>query len=202
MNELSTIDFHGSQLVTVDHDGQPYVAMKPIVEAMGISWKTQHRKVTSDSKYGHMTMEVSGRAMSCVPLRKLNGWLFSINPRKVRPTLREAVELYQEECFAVLYDYWHNGGAINPRANDSELEALTTTVKQLQSEAKRLSTIRDRVAPASQFGDVSEETGRRKLNLVRSYFRSDNRKSIPTKEVQLLLDLSYGPFDDEEGGAE
>ena len=46
-----------------------------------------------------------------MPLKKLNGWLFSINPEKVRADLREKVIQYQEECFEALYNYWHFGKA-------------------------------------------------------------------------------------------
>lgn len=50
-----------------------------------------------------------------MPLSKLDGWLFSINPAKVREDKRELVERYQEECFVVLHDYWTKGQATNPR---------------------------------------------------------------------------------------
>ncbi|SPY32484.1 phage antirepressor N-terminal domain-containing protein [Pasteurella canis] len=42
------------------------------------------------------------REMLCMPLKKLNGWLFSINPEKVRSDLKEKVIQYQEECFEAL----------------------------------------------------------------------------------------------------
>ncbi|EKT58414.1 antirepressor-like protein [Providencia sneebia DSM 19967] len=39
MNTISTINvpFHGNNLCIVNHDGRPYVPMKPIVEGMGLS---------------------------------------------------------------------------------------------------------------------------------------------------------------------
>ena len=53
--------------------------------------------------------------MLCIPLKKLNGWLFSINPEKVRADIRDKLIQYQEECFTVLHDYWTKGKAENPR---------------------------------------------------------------------------------------
>lgn len=49
------------------------------------------------------------RKMGCIPLKKLNGWLFGINPNNI-PNLntRSKVEQYQEECFEVLWNYWSN----------------------------------------------------------------------------------------------
>ena len=75
--------------------------------------------------------------MLCIPLRKLNGWLFSINPSKVREDLRERVVQYQEECFEVLHSYWTKGIAINPRAtNDYDL--ITQTLSQISKGNKKL----------------------------------------------------------------
>lgn len=50
--------------------------------------------------------------MICLPLKKLNGWLFSINPAKVRDDIRDRLVRYQEECFTALHDYWTKGAAI------------------------------------------------------------------------------------------
>lgn len=53
--------------------------------------------------------------MTCLALRKLNGWLQTISPNKVKPEIRNKVIQYQEECDDVLYEYWTKGVAINPR---------------------------------------------------------------------------------------
>lgn len=53
--------------------------------------------------------------MLCLALRKLNGWLQTISPNKVKPEIRETVIQYQEECDDVLYEYWTNGQVTNPR---------------------------------------------------------------------------------------
>lgn len=57
--------------------------------------------------------------MLCIPLKKLNGWLFSINPEKVRADIRDKLIQYQEECFTVLHDYWTKGEAANARKKTS-----------------------------------------------------------------------------------
>ncbi len=63
MNHLINVPFRNTTLEMIDHDGQPYVAMKPIVEGMGLDWKTQHRKLTADKgRWGMviMTMPSAG----------------------------------------------------------------------------------------------------------------------------------------------
>ncbi|AKD37399.1 hypothetical protein I926_00345 [Pasteurella multocida subsp. multocida OH4807] len=116
-NQISTqtISFYGSQLITLKVDDVIYTAVKPIVEALGLSWSSQHRKLeNSKGKFncGHITtvaQDGKNREMLCMPIKKLNGWLFSINPNKVRSDLKERLENYQEECFLVLWDYWTTG---------------------------------------------------------------------------------------------
>lgn len=92
--------------------------MKPICENIGVEWGTQYRKLMSNKdKYGccHMTIPTTSgnQNMLFIPVTKLNGWLFSINPEKVKPELRDTLIKYQEECFIALHDYWNKGIAIN-----------------------------------------------------------------------------------------
>ncbi len=127
MNSLATADrtinvpFHGAHLYIVNHNGEPYTPMKPIVEGMGLAWQTQHRKLTERFKTCiiEMVMQLPGdsqrRSVVCIALRKLNGWLQTISPNKVRPEIRDKVIQYQEECDDVLYEYWTKGQVINPR---------------------------------------------------------------------------------------
>lgn len=118
-NQISTqvISFHGSELITLKVYDVIYTAVRPIVEALGLSWGSQQRKLeNSKEKFSCTHMKTTGNdgktyEMLCMPLKKLNGWLFSINPEKVRADLREKVIQYQEECFEALYNYWHFGKA-------------------------------------------------------------------------------------------
>jgi hypothetical protein len=119
MYSTTHVNFHGQPLVIAIVDDECFVAMKPIVEGMGLNWRSQQAKLRASQRYGVIAipLETKGgiQEMLCIPLEKLNGWLFSINPEKVRPDIKPKVELYQEECFVVLYNYWQHGEAINPR---------------------------------------------------------------------------------------
>lgn len=112
-----TTSFYGSDLITLKVEDVIYTAVKPIVEAMGLDWGGQQQKLSKSSdKFNCRDISMVAkdgkiRQMLCMPLKKLNGWLFSINPEKVRADLREKVIQYQEECFEALYNYWHNGKA-------------------------------------------------------------------------------------------
>ena len=115
------VEFNSDRLVTVKTDGVEFVAMKPLVESIGLSWSSQVQKLLKmKDKFNYVDIDmVAGdgrkRSMGCLPLKKLNGWLFSINPEKVKESVRGKLIQYQEECFAVLHDYWTKGIAANPR---------------------------------------------------------------------------------------
>ena len=105
------IEFHGDQIQTVRTEKGIYVALKPVVSNLGLDWKSQRAKLNLNQRWGVITLplETSGgkQSVMCIPLRKLNGWLFSVNPDKVLPMLKQKVIDYQEECFHVLYNHWH-----------------------------------------------------------------------------------------------
>ncbi|ELV1409851.1 phage antirepressor Ant [Escherichia coli] len=121
----SYVPFNGQQIITAMAAGVAYVAMKPIVENLGMSWSTQQTKLMKQiSKFNcvHMNMVAADgklRKLLCLPLKKLNGWLFSINHEKVRADIRDKLIQYQEECFTVLHDYWTKGKAENARKKTS-----------------------------------------------------------------------------------
>ncbi|HFT7179390.1 TPA: phage antirepressor N-terminal domain-containing protein [Escherichia coli] len=121
----SYVPFNGQQIITAMAAGVAYVAMKPIVENLGMSWGTQQQKLMKQlDKFNciHMNMVAADgklRKLLCLPLKKLNGWLFSINPEKVRADIRDKLIQHQEECFTVLHDYWAKGKAENARKKTS-----------------------------------------------------------------------------------
>ncbi|MFX6152907.1 phage antirepressor N-terminal domain-containing protein, partial [Acinetobacter baumannii] len=43
-----TVPFHNAELYLVEHDGQPYTPMKPIVEGMGLAWQSQLAKLNAN----------------------------------------------------------------------------------------------------------------------------------------------------------
>ncbi|EBS2928028.1 phage antirepressor Ant [Salmonella enterica subsp. enterica serovar Hvittingfoss] len=127
----SYVPFNGQQVLTAVAAGVTYVAMRQIVENIGIDWTGQSvklRKMKDKFNCRDISMVAADgklRKLLCIPLKKLNGWLFSINPEKVRADIRDKLIKYQEECFTVLHDYWTKGKAENPRKKTSVDERTT-----------------------------------------------------------------------------
>ncbi|MFI7960058.1 phage antirepressor N-terminal domain-containing protein, partial [Acinetobacter baumannii] len=109
-----------ADLVIIEFNNQPFTAMRPIVEGMGLTWQSQYEKLKQ--RFSSVITEIvttgkDGKQynMVCLPVRKLFGWLMTISPNKVNPEIRDTVIMYQQECDDVLWEYWTKGQAINQR---------------------------------------------------------------------------------------
>lgn len=129
-NSLVAIDFHGDQIVTFHHDGEPYVAMRRVVENLGLNWAGQHAKLVEQTgKFACMdihTHDATGRRqpMLSMPVAKLPLWLATINPNKIPDENKRAkIELYQSESAIVLHDYWTKGVAVR-----GDMEGMVTNL--------------------------------------------------------------------------
>ena len=138
-----TVPFHNAELFLVEHNGQPYTPMKPIVDGIGMDWASQFVKLKQ--RFASTIVEITivandgkERLMTCLPVRKLFGWLMTVSPNKVKPELRDTVIKYQEECDDVLWEYWTKGRAVNPRSTKEEREPLTNAVNLLVAKTKHL----------------------------------------------------------------
>lgn len=109
--QIIPVSFLDDTLVLVAHNAQPHVVMKPVVTAMGLDWRSQYVKLME--KFGSVMVEITttgadGKqySMICLPLRKLPGWLYTLNPGKMNDALRPKVIRYQDECDEVLWKHW------------------------------------------------------------------------------------------------
>lgn len=115
---LVSMDFHGDQIVTFQHDGEPYVAMRRVVENLGLNWAGQHAKLIERSNLSCMDIHTTGSdgktyQMLAMPVAKLPLWLATINPNKIPDSHKRAkIELYQSESAIALHDYWTKGIAV------------------------------------------------------------------------------------------
>lgn len=144
------VPFHSTELLIVEHNGQPYTPMKPIVEGMGLAWQSQHEKLKN--RFNSTITEImivaqdgKQRLMTCLPLKKLFGWMMTISPNKVKPELKDTIIKYQNECDDVLWDYWT--GKLNAQRKafddfnqiefDDKLSKAKATVSSLGMHARK-----------------------------------------------------------------
>ncbi|HHF5788818.1 TPA: phage antirepressor N-terminal domain-containing protein [Haemophilus influenzae] len=118
-NQISTqtISFNNQSLITVEQNGNHYVAMKPICENIGLTWEPQVLRIKRDEvlSQGMIVMIIptngGNQNMICLPIEYLNGWLFGIDINRCNPEIRDTLIKYKKECYQALHDYWFNGKA-------------------------------------------------------------------------------------------
>lgn len=141
LSAVSQIDnflqFNGKRIATLRKDGQWWVAVKPICEALGVHYKSQHRAISDDKILGQLSSnqrmvaaDSREREMFCLPEKFVYGWLFSINSDS------GGLLLYKRKCYEVLFDYFH--GALTGRMNVLE-ERLDydRIIKEKQAELEK-----------------------------------------------------------------
>jgi len=146
MGEIVTVNFRGDQLYGFKGDDGTFLALKPMVEAMGLDWSAQFRRVQRDpilheaiammaTPFGHN----GGQECVCIKLELVNGWLFTIDSARIKgETVRERVILYQRECYQVLHD--HFAGKRRPVAEvegDPTEQPTTSERLRLVTEARQ-----------------------------------------------------------------
>lgn len=164
--QLFPVPFHGDTVVLVGQDNEPYVAMKPIVANMGLDWHSQRQKL--NDRFASTAVEITSvaedgklRGMTCLPLKKLPAWLYSISPNKVAPELREKIIRYQEECDDALWNYWTQGVAERPGAAANATKQIALSRHRLAL-LKELHRTRDRALRSAiheQLAQVSRALG-------------------------------------------
>lgn len=126
MNNVITIPFHHQTITAIEQDNNQYVAMRPIVENLGLAWAAQFVKIKE--KFGSCVsiIETTGSdgkqyEMTCLPVSKIAAFLYSINPNKVDPQYKDLIITYQEECDQVLHNFFFGHAQANPGAETLQL---------------------------------------------------------------------------------
>jgi hypothetical protein len=105
------LEFNGKTIYFVAADGQYWIAIKPICEALGVDYERQRKNLKEEEILAQLPSEQAVvaadnklRKMLCLPEFYIYGWIFNIQSSS--PELLK----YKWECYRVLYDYFH--GAI------------------------------------------------------------------------------------------
>lgn len=99
--------------IMAGNDAKKLVPIKPICEALGIDYASQFTKIKNDEDLSSTVVlstivatDRKEREMVCLPMEFIFGWLFTINPKNVKPEAQEAVRTYRMQCYHVLYEYF------------------------------------------------------------------------------------------------
>lgn len=140
MSALTTIPVPGSgaTLEATLIDGKPFVALKPLCDAIGIDYKNQHEKLTRKS-WATMVLSTTvaadgkSRPMAMIDRRTMTMWLATIEEGRVSDQARPIVRAFQAEAADALDAYFHTGQAVNPRGNLSTFDILRAQIDQIEA---------------------------------------------------------------------
>ena len=147
---ITTIPFHGANILVRagDTPETTMVAMKPVVEGIGLSWQGQHEKIVKHPVLSQGIKEIlipsagGEQAMTALPLNRLHFWLATLQPNKIKDSeIRDRVIVYQIEAADVLFDHFF-GRAIGHSDDQSDRQfgiAKMTISKVKGIEGKLLS---------------------------------------------------------------
>lgn len=133
--EVVKLDLSAGSIDTVMVDGEPHVVFRPAVEAIGLDYSTQLRKIRERSWANRRdipTVAEDGktRLMAAVDVRTFLMWLATVNESKVAAEVRPMLIAYQRETTTAVNDYWTKGGAINERATEEQLDELQQQIEE------------------------------------------------------------------------
>ncbi|KTQ92657.1 hypothetical protein NS226_15310 [Aureimonas ureilytica] len=121
-SRLVTVNFRGTDLYSFENDDGVFVAVKPIVDAMGVDWNAQRQRIRRDPILSEGACIIPAplakggiQETTCLKLELVNGWLFTIDASRIKDEgVRERVILYQRECYQVLTRHFHRPAGAPP----------------------------------------------------------------------------------------
>lgn len=142
MDQQLITQINGTDIVSIEHEGEIYVPIKPICKALGVDVKSQREKIQSDiilSSVGVLSTSTGADGkiyeMFVLPLKYIYGWLFTINPKNVSEDVRQNVIRYRGECYDVLYEHFAGSMRRAIETNEAEI-ALLSDINSAISEEK------------------------------------------------------------------
>ncbi len=168
------LEFNGKRISVLLADGNWWVAVKPICEALGVNYNRQFQNIKEDDILSgvfanQQTHDASGRVqeMLCLPEKFIYGWVFSL-----RSDAAGLVE-YKKKCYEVLYDHFH--GALTARFN---------VLNERDGIALRILELEEKLEESEEYQEILE-LRKRKSDTTKTLRRLD----VELKTGQLSMDL-------------
>ncbi len=202
MSNLQTalINFQNTQLFTAydESTGKTYVAMKPLIVGMGLSWASQKEKLDADRRFNCTVISMVGadgknREMVALETDHLPAFLYSINPNRVRKDLRDRIIAFQTETFAVINAYWRKKTqiVIQNTTDKEHLGALEQQLYMLKRENTELKRAINRLTYNSGSSHPAVKYNKNSKKELVAMFDSDGFNEY---DIYLLLARGIIPF--------
>lgn len=220
-HEVVKLDLSVGSIHTTLVDGQPHIVIRPAVEELGLSYPAQYRKLQSRSwatiaQQATVAEDGKVREMDVVPVRTFLMLLATVNENRVSEAARPILVAFQNETADAIEAYWTQGGAINERATDEQLDALQQQIEERRIRralglVQLIAAMDDNVDPkwkrsrqlhhyAEATGEAAEIAPEDRALLVETYLKDlglskDERRSVRSsfgRRISLAYELQHG----------
>lgn len=196
--EQKEVEFYGDDIIALRlADGTIHVPIRPICELLGIAWSPQRRRINRDPVLSEemqsvvvTTMEgdrLVTREMQCLPLDYISGFLFGINPDRVKPELRERVIRYQRECYKVLAEAFREGRLTAEPAFDELLAADSPAAQAYKMAAAIMQMARQQILLEARVDHHASrlEVHEERLELIEAMLGDPGHHVTPDQAMQI-----------------
>lgn len=168
------LEFNGKRISVLSNDGQWWVAIRPICDALGIEYTRTFKNLKEDDFFRDAlakqpTHDTLGRVqeMVCIRERDVYGWLCSLRS--------ESTELaqYKRKCYDILYNHFH--GALTARFN---------VLNERDGIALRILELEEKLEESEEYQEILE-LRKRKSETTKALRRLD----VELKTGQLSMDF-------------
>jgi len=155
------IPFRNQKVLSVSKEKKHYIVPKQICENLGIDWSSKKKRIERDTVLSQgmvmMTIPSAGgdQEAACLPIEYLNGWLFGIDDKRVKPEIRDDIIAYKKECYLTLYEYFQKGASINERRLEEDVELQDFLYRKIRQARTSERSLWERVKKA--FADGSTD---------------------------------------------
>lgn len=187
--EQKSVDFYGDEIVAVlvemNEQQQVLVPVRPICDYLGLSWAGQRQRIHRDEILAEVSSECvihsqgQRRAMLCLPLDYLNGWLFGVNASRVKPEIKASLLRYQRECYRILADAF-----LPPTLNVQPMSSEDQALVQLHNMALVIAATTREMLELRQLS-LDNKT---RLDAAREYLRGINKRLNAVEERTHLVE--------------
>lgn len=201
MTELQSFDFQGDQIFLVDVSGKPHIVLRPAIEALGLSYARQFRKLETRSWATVALAATVGadgreREMVVVDVRTFLMLLATVDENRVAEDVRPKLIAYQAEIADAIERYWTEGRAFNPRVV-APYEPIAFTWAELAAVIRQRHGINMSVITLTRTlraAGVLLQNGSPAKDYARSFCFSGTAWLVSPRAVAMLAATAYDTF--------
>ena len=156
MNEILIKRVNDTSITIVQEGSDIFVPVHTITDALGVDFSSQRKRIMEDPILASTVVQKTTvgsdgkqRDIVCLPFEFVFGWLFTINPDKVKQEAAEAVIRYKRECYHALFAHFVKRFRHAQQCNEQEI-ALLSQISEIKdtllANKSELKAAQDRIA--------------------------------------------------------